>query len=439
MKQTYTSLLVSFGIALAAMLVLPARAQTVVYQQTFESLTTASPGGWILDNSNCSLVSRNRWAIGGGSGNNVAIAGSRSLGIGPSNAGTVATALGYTAARTSDDGTNCSGTLAGAPIYAEYDFNTTGKTHITVTFKWKCTGEYTAASGGQYLDYGRFWCYDGASWWWSTDGWISYAGTYNTANKGGESNTGYFWNFGSSTNNGAANTGYKWQTFYLPSTFDNTTGLAIGFEWRNDASSGGSGFIIDDITISSNGQIFLPVELVNFGAVKAAEGVLLNWTTASEKDNDFFDVEKSQDGSTFTFLQRVKGIGSHGGSYTIADTRPFEGINYYRLRQVDFDGQNHYSPIVSVDETPVMIEAGLVYPNPATGQVFCDVFVPLHDVAQIEITDYTGRVLLTETKPLDPGKTTLESSLGELGQGYYFYKITFEKNGFTKTFQVIRN
>ena len=88
----------------------------------------------------------------------------------------------------------------------------------------------------------------------------------------------------------------------------------------------------------------LPVELTDFRATLTDEQVKLSWVTHSELNNDFFQVEKSADGSNFSPVGVVDGKGnSHGAeAYEFWD-QPFDGDNYYRLRQVDFDGTFHFS------------------------------------------------------------------------------------------------
>lgn len=108
----------------------------------------------------------------------------------------------------------------------------------------------------------------------------------------------------------------------------------------------------------------LPVELIRFTATAEHESVKLNWTTASELNNDFFTVQHSTNGVEFTSLGIVKGKGTtqNSSSYEFIDEAPQAGVNYYRLKQTDFDGTSDFSNVVAVN---LSLE-WMLYPNPVT-------------------------------------------------------------------------
>ncbi len=117
----------------------------------------------------------------------------------------------------------------------------------------------------------------------------------------------------------------------------------------------------------------LPVELISFTANAQAQSVKLNWETASEIDNDYFEVQRSVDGMEFKKIGEVNGNGntSEAIKYTFEDKLPITGVAYYRLKQVDFNGMYDHSDAVSVEwindgERAAFVELNL-YPNPATG------------------------------------------------------------------------
>jgi hypothetical protein len=119
----------------------------------------------------------------------------------------------------------------------------------------------------------------------------------------------------------------------------------------------------------SNAANPLPVELVAFTAEGQGADALLRWSTASEKNNDRFEVEASADGRTFRRIGTVAGAGSstQAHSYQLVDpaiARYAASPVYYRLRQVDADGTATYSPVRTVAVTST---AGLaLFPNPTT-------------------------------------------------------------------------
>ncbi len=120
--------------------------------------------------------------------------------------------------------------------------------------------------------------------------------------------------------------------------------------------------------ITYTGATFLPVELSSFTGKVNNQTILLEWQTASEINNDYMVVERSGEGWQFSELGRVKGQGTtlEDQFYEFIDEAPLEGINYYRLRQVDFDSTEEYSNVITVDM--LKNQEGLniqVFPNPS--------------------------------------------------------------------------
>jgi hypothetical protein len=121
----------------------------------------------------------------------------------------------------------------------------------------------------------------------------------------------------------------------------------------------------------------LPVELLNFNAKCDGNKVVATWQTASEKNNNFFEVERSLDGTNFEFVARVNSQNSNSStllSYQSEDNNPLDGKVYYRLKQVDADGKYTYSSIVilscdGVISSPVVS----IYPNPAVNNITVDI------------------------------------------------------------------
>jgi len=92
---------------------------------------------------------------------------------------------------------------------------------------------------------------------------------------------------------------------------------------------------------SSNIEFFLPIELLNFTAKERNGEVELEWATASEVNNEYFEVLRSSDGSTYKPLGRVESLGNANTeqNYTLLDKEPLTGTNYYKLVQYDLDGR----------------------------------------------------------------------------------------------------
>jgi 1,4-alpha-glucan branching enzyme len=168
----------------------------------------------------------------------------------------------------------------------------------------------------------------------------------------------------------------------------------------------------------------IPVELVNFSAKAAKNDAVLTWKTASEKDNDFFAIERSFDGQDFTEIGRVKGNGTtvKPMDYTFTDKDLASGTFYYRLRQVDVNQDAKYTKIEAVK-----IQNGSktvsIYPNPTTDLVFvqnADVIARNKANSSGVLTDNLGRVV--QSFKIVPSQI----SLGDLSSGIYFLKIGAE-------------
>ncbi|TDH20878.1 DNRLRE domain-containing protein [Segetibacter sp. 3557_3] len=123
------------------------------------------------------------------------------------------------------------------------------------------------------------------------------------------------------------------------------------------------------ITYTTN----LPVSLKSFTATVKDRKAVIQWSTATELNNDYFSIEKSGDGLAFSAIGRVDGRGNStaANTYSFTDANLGEGKTSYRLAQYDLDGKVKYSPVISVN----LRNAGLltVKPNPATSVLFVNV------------------------------------------------------------------
>ncbi len=203
--------------------------------------------------------------------------------------------------------------------------------------------------------------------------------------------------------------------------------------------SGSDELRLDDIMLIDAAE--LPVELVYFTAQKTANDVLLKWETASELNNDFFEVQvaRSEEDfakNNFEIIGIVNGNGTTSvtQSYYFADTEKFKhGVRYYRLKQVDFDGAFEYSPILPVHFEKVKITTR-VYPNPfAQNEVFLYFDETEEKILDIKILNNRGFVIKTFNQPIPAGQTTFRISFEEdLPSGFYYINGMFGKERFAR-------
>lgn len=176
----------------------------------------------------------------------------------------------------------------------------------------------------------------------------------------------------------------------------------------------------------------LPVELADFDGVRNGDRVTLNWLTYSETNCDYFIVERSEDGVSWSAFDLIEGNGNSNQTtaYSTTDSNPFDVQNYYRLKQFDFNGSIFTSDIISISNKS-FIEM-TVYPNPAKDRlkVSSNEFFNV-----VTILDVTGNII-SQFK-FDSIKQT-EVSLAPMKNGVYFVQ-TLGTNGQTTKRLVIQN
>jgi hypothetical protein len=179
----------------------------------------------------------------------------------------------------------------------------------------------------------------------------------------------------------------------------------------------------------------LPITLLTFNAIWANErqsAALVNWSTASEQDNDFFVVERSADGQNWQALGEVEGAGNsiHTNNYQFTDEQPLSGVSYYRLRQVDFDGTTAYTHIVSL-KREINGASIVVYPNPASNQ-FQIAFEGFESPsANINIFDNAGRVITTLRNDVINNPVQIIQT-ANFQSGVYYIHVSSETENFVQ-------
>jgi hypothetical protein len=144
----------------------------------------------------------------------------------------------------------------------------------------------------------------------------------------------------------------------------------------------------------------LPIELTALNVNCDNKNAIISWQTASETNNDFFIVEKSNDMVNFFEVGRIDGAGNSNTPlfYSITDNQLFGGDNYYRLKQIDFDGRSWTSNIVSANCDRSTEDAILIaYPNPFTDELNVTIENLKDKEFVIEIIDDLGRIVYVKT------------------------------------------
>jgi len=184
------------------------------------------------------------------------------------------------------------------------------------------------------------------------------------------------------------------------------------------------------VTLGNTSDYFnapLPIELVSFNANLNGTYVDLTWETASEINNDYFVVERATEDLDWKPILTVTGAGNSNSllTYSDKDRNPMEGLSYYRLKQVDFDGQFSYSEPVAVFNKQIQnTDDVFMYPNPSTsGSVFIRIPEGTEGYhTEIRLFDLSGKLISAEH--YGANTDIQELIYGDLTPGIYLVHIS---------------
>jgi Secretion system C-terminal sorting domain len=177
----------------------------------------------------------------------------------------------------------------------------------------------------------------------------------------------------------------------------------------------------------------LPIQLINFEAFSESNTVSLNFTTASESDNSHFEIERSTDGRTFNKVGEVKGAGttSQEQRYSFVDEAPVKGTNYYRLKQVNFDGSFEFSKVVTARfgrSSSISVIPTLVY-----DQINVNLDAQSEEAGQWQIFDLSGREVLNGQ--IEAEQAGFSADLSNLTEGIYMVRVQMGTETYTERVQ----
>lgn len=189
----------------------------------------------------------------------------------------------------------------------------------------------------------------------------------------------------------------------------------------------------DRFTIgNTDATVPLPIELITFDAIALGNLVRLDWTTATETNNDFFTIERSATGESWKSIATVNGKGNSNqvNSYSFIDHNPIDGTSYYRLKQTDYDGIYSHSDIRIVNMSSTL-DATLAHPNPSRG-----IFTINRKILKEESVLLFDR----QGKRMDSYEVDIQSKLildlSNFSSGIYF--LTISEMGKSETIRLIK-
>lgn len=168
------------------------------------------------------------------------------------------------------------------------------------------------------------------------------------------------------------------------------------------------------------------VSWLSFTGKVQDNGNLLQWATASEVDNDYFMLERSADGNTFTEIYRADGAGTTtvAQNYQFLDQTAPAGISYYRVTQVDFSGQSSSTEVISLTRNRIEFGIGSVVPVPATDFVQLTVNAVQTKAITVEIYDMAGKFMGAQQVDAHDGVNTVTINVSNFAAGMYFVSVT---------------
>jgi hypothetical protein len=218
------------------------------------------------------------------------------------------------------------------------------------------------------------------------------------------------------------------------------TGLTIGQTYllMFDGNAGD----VCSFTVSNWTAVgILPIELLNFVGHNEDKKNKIQWVTSSEKNSNYFRVEKSKDGINFEKLLDNNAAGNSQSPkyYNVFDLNPFEEITYYRLKLYNNDGSFEYSNIISINNSNLTDYISATRPNPTNGDIEFDINMIQKGNILIEIYNNNGGLIHSNQQILNPGYQSLNLDLNKYDSGIYLLKVSFENSGKTEIQKIIKN
>lgn len=173
---------------------------------------------------------------------------------------------------------------------------------------------------------------------------------------------------------------------------------------------------------------YIPVELISFTGAVENHRIILLWQTSSELNNQGFHVEKSFDKEKWLSIGFVKGFGTttNINNYSFIDSEITSGIQFYKLKQIDYDGSFEYSKIIEVNSDIAIPTFHLFqnYPNPFNSSTIINYQVPVKSLTNISVYDIKGeKILELVNDEKEKGLYKTELSNNKLPSGVYFARM----------------
>lgn len=191
---------------------------------------------------------------------------------------------------------------------------------------------------------------------------------------------------------------------------------------------------IYEIQSAISNEIPLSIELLSLTAHCSQQMVKVQWSTATESNNNYFTLERSTDATQWFLIGSIEGAGNSSGIkiYNFTDINPTQPISYYRLQQTDFDGISSVSQTIFVDTKVGDLNELNIFPNPSTGAFELQFNDDPELIRELLIVDVTGKKVYSS----DNFQSTID--LLNESNGMYFLRYKMGSNEFIKRFIISR-
>lgn len=208
------------------------------------------------------------------------------------------------------------------------------------------------------------------------------------------------------------------------------------FAFNSKSSTTNAVTFLDDFVYSDFlPEAVMPISLASFVAQKQAASVLLKWNTASELNNAYFEVQRSTDGIQFKNIAKINGAGNseHLLHYYFTDDNPVNGLNYYRLNQIDFDGKATLTDPVSVNMGFGNLTME-IYSAPNSSNINIGITADHTSEAQLTIYNIGGKKVLEQAVSLNKGANHLSLNMSDSNQGIFIATLHIRNQLLKKKF-----
>ena len=197
-------------------------------------------------------------------------------------------------------------------------------------------------------------------------------------------------------------------------------------------------YVVNSLTATTPLAIgsVLPVTYTNFGASCTDKGALVKWTTGTEINSDYFELQRSKDGNDWNTVSKIKAKGNSSIETSYEQMDLLGGAALYRLKQFDNDGKFYYSTIIKTNCNERNTEI-VIYPVPAKDILNVVIKTDKAVKTQFEIFDASGKLVKKINAPIFAGNNNLPISLVGLANGQYMIRSTDPALPLNKKFTIL--